>query len=80
MDMSQEMLNQQEHRVLVGLKPGAYAALLAVLLSVERYTDGGQVKAAAKLRALIEAEAGIEVHPDAIGVCIDEFLEDSTRG
>ncbi len=77
MEMSQEMFDQQEQRVLIGLLPVQFAALLAVLLSVERYTEGGQVQAAGRLRALIEADAGIEVHPDAISACIEEFLEQS---
>jgi hypothetical protein len=80
MDVSEEMLDQQEQRVLVGLLPVQFAALLAVLLSVERYTEGGQFQAAARLRELIEDEAGIEVHPDAIGACIEEFLDHSKRG
>lgn len=76
-----EMDQQQDRRETISLLPTQIAGLLALLLSVERYAEGpGLVHAAAHLRGAIEADSGIEVHPDAIEARVQELIEFSRRG
>jgi len=72
-------MEQQTRTQRVSLTPLEIAGLLAILRFVQ-FEDVEATPAAAHLQSVISRDSGIEVHDDALGVCLAELSSEIRRG